>query len=318
MPSSGREQIDLKPRADSVAHTCGDAPTREAICAVVVTRNPDAGLFSRIEKVRTQVDRAVLVDNGSADLCVRRLRELATSLSVHLILNGANQGVARALNQGVQYAMERHYRWALTLDQDTSVAADMVDSLTALYQEFPDNGRLAVIGSNYTNSVNGRPAAANPHGSHSWGEEVKTVITSGSLISLNALYEIGGFRDEFFVDCVDLDYCLRARSKGFRIALSSGPLMQHCIGNLTEHHLPWKTTGTTNHPPQRQYFMARNITILACEYLGREPRWVLSTLWLRMKSLLLICLFEKGRLQKLGHALLGMLDGLRKKTKRFA
>jgi rhamnosyltransferase len=318
MQSHGREQIDLNPREGCVARTCEDAPTREAICAVVVTRNPDAGLFSRMEQVRAQVDRAVLVDNGSGDLCVSRLRELATSLRVHLILNGANEGVARALNQGAQYAEEQQYRWVLALDQDTSVAADMVDSLLAVYQEFPDKARLAVIGSNYTDPVHGRPAAANPDGNHSWGEEVKTVITSGSLISLDALNEIGGFRDEFFVDCVDLEYCLRARSKGFRIALSSRPLMQHCIGNLTEHHLPWKATGTTNHPPQRQYFIARNTVLLACEYLGREPTWVLSTLWSRMKSLLLICLFEKERLQKLKHALIGTLDGVRKKTNRLA
>jgi rhamnosyltransferase len=318
MQFSRGEQIDLNPREDSIACISEDAPTREEICAVVVTRDPDAGLFSRMEKIRTQVDRAVLVDNGSEDLCVSRLRELATSLRVHLIVNGTNQGVARGLNQGARYAKEQHYRWILALDQDTSVAADMVDSLIAVYHQLPDKTRLAVIGSNYTNSVNGQLAAANPDDSHSRGKEVKAVITSGSLISLNALYEVGGFRDEFFVDCVDSEYCLRARSKGFRIALSSRPLMQHRIGNLTEHHLPWKMTGTTNHPPQRQYFMARNTTILACEYLGREPRWVLSTLWSRMKSLLLVCLFEKERIQKLRHALMGTLDGIRKKTNRFA
>jgi rhamnosyltransferase len=318
MQFSGGQQIDSNPREDSVASTCEDAPTREAICAVIVTRDPDAGLFSRMEKVRTQVHRAVLVDNGSEDLCVSRLSEVATSLKVHLIVNSANQGVARGLNQGARYAKEQHYRWILTLDQDTSVDADMVDSLIAVYHQIPDKTRLAVIGSNYTNSINGRLAVANPDGSHSWGKEVKAVITSGSLISLNALYEVGGFRDEFFIDCVDSEYCLRARSKGFRIALSSRPLMQHRIGDLTEHHLPWKTTGTTNHTPQRQYFMTRNTVILACEYLGREPRWVLSTLWSRMKSLLLICLFEKERFQKLSHALMGALDGIRKKTNRFA
>jgi rhamnosyltransferase len=237
---------------------------------------------------------------------------------MHLILNGANHGVARALNQGAQYAKQQNYRWILTLDQDTSVTANMVDFLIAVYQEFSHKASLAVIGSNYTNSVNGRPAVASPDNSHSWGEEVKTVITSGSLISLDALCEIGGFRNEFFVDCVDLEFCLRARSKGFCIARACRPLMQHCIGNLTEHHLPWKTTDTTNHPPRRQYFMARNTVILACEYLGREPGWVLSTLWSRMKSLLLICLFEKERSQKLSYALIGTLDGIRKKTNRFA
>src|SRR5271156_4970554 len=118
MQSSGREQTD-NPREDIAACSRDNAPTREAICAVVVTRDPDAGLFSRMEKVLSQVDRAVMVDNGSGDLCISRLREMTASLRMHFILNGTNQGVARALNQGAQYAGEHEYQWVLALDQDT-------------------------------------------------------------------------------------------------------------------------------------------------------------------------------------------------------
>jgi rhamnosyltransferase len=194
----------------------------------------------------------------------------------------------------------------------------MVDSLTAAYHAFPNQSSLAVVGANYTSSVNGKPAAENHEGNSPWGEEVKTVITSGSLVSLLAFHEIGGFRDEFFVDCVDLEYCLRARSHGFHIVMTSKPLMQHSIGNLTEHRLPWQRTGASNHSAWRQYFMARNTLILAREYLRSEPQWVLATLWSRMKSLVLICFFEKERLTKLTYSLHGALDGIRGKTDRFA
>jgi rhamnosyltransferase len=294
-----------------------DAPSRETICAVIVTLNPDADLSARAEKVKSQVARIVLVDNGSTDSRVERLRQLAETMNAHLILNYRNEGVARALNQGAQWAEQQEYRWILTLDQDTAADPDMVDSLTAAYHEFPNQSGLAVVGSNHTSSVNGKPLVAYDDRNNKWGKEVKTVITSGSLVSLRAFHEIGGFRDEFFVDCVDLEYCLRARSHGFHIVMSSKPLMQHSIGKLTEHRLPWRATGASNHSPWRQYFMARNTLILAREYLASEPQWVLKTLWSRMKSLFLICLFEKERLNKLTYSLQGALDGIRRKTDRL-
>lgn len=285
---------------------------------MIVTCNPDAEFFSRIEKVRSQVARIALIDNGSSNACVSSLRELANSLGVYLVLNHSNLGVARALNQGGEWAAEHGFRWMLTLDQDSIIAPDMVDSLVDVYQAYPESNNLAVIGSNYTNSVSGKPGAEYQEREGPYAKDVKTVITSGSLVSMSAFQAIGGFREEFFVDCVDLEYCLRARAKGFRVVMSCKPLMQHSIGSLTEHCLPWEKTGTSNHSPWRQYFMTRNTLILAREYLSREPGWVLSTAWSRTKSMLLICLFEEERLQKVAYSLRGALDGLRGKMSRSA
>jgi len=284
----------------------------------MVTFHPDSGLFARVERVAKQVSQVVIIDNGSATSCVGDLRKLADHLGLHLILNPSNEGIARALNQGTRWAAAQGYSWVLTLDQDTILAPDMVDSLIEVYRVTPSQAELAVIGSNFRSSVNGRPFNNFAEMNGSSGKEVKTVITSGSLVSLPAFQIIGGFRDEFFIDCVDLEYCLRARSQGFRVMIACRPLMEHSIGRLSEHRLPWKMTGTSNHPPFRQYFMTRNTMILAQEYILKEPRWVLETLWSRTKSVLLMCLFEKERIRKIGYSLLGGLDGIRRKTNRFA
>src|SRR6202011_2352050 len=100
-------------------------PTTKKICAVIVTYHPDSDLFNRIEKVVPQVGQTLIVDNGSSASCVEQLREIAGKLGVHLVLNSANEGVGRAINQGAQWAASRDYRWMLMLDQDTIVAADM-------------------------------------------------------------------------------------------------------------------------------------------------------------------------------------------------
>jgi rhamnosyltransferase len=172
---------------------------------------------------------------------------------------------------------------------------------------FPE--RLAVLGCNYHNKINGTiEGPTGPEGSPA--REVVTVITSGSLISLDVFRVIGGFRDEFFIDCVDHEYCLRARAHGFHVMMTCKPLMEHSIGHERQHRLAWKRPLASNHPPLRQYFMTRNTVLLAREYICKEPRWVLKELWLRAKSTLIVCLLETERLSKIKHIVRGFSDGI--------
>ncbi len=300
-----------------MAHPDFGAPSRETVCAVIVTHNPDAGFFSRVERVRPQVARIVIVDNGSTEPALAQIRQFENQNHLHLISNPANQGIAHALNQGAQWAASKGHRWILTLDQDTVVASGMVNALAEIYQAAPDKKRLAVIGSNYTYRENGKLAAGQNYQAGLAAGEVKAVITSGSLIPLSVLEELGGFREVFFLDCVDVDYCLRARSRGFCVLRTLAPLMQHSVGNLTEHRLFGKHFTTTNHNPWRRYLQVRNTVILAREYLGRDPALVLSALGSRSQAILRVCLFESQRLRKLSYSLLGAVDGVLGKMNRF-
>ncbi len=282
-------------------------PEPRNVCAVVVSYCPQGGLVEHLHGIEAQVGRLVVVDNGSSEFCRAQLKQLS---NVHSILNSQNEGVARALNQGVQWAASQGFHWILTLDQDTVVDSDMVNSLCAAFQDIPDPLSVAIIGANYMDATTREPfLSLNENIGTSW-LEVKTTITSGSLISLSALHKIGPFREEFFIDSVDFEYCLRARSKGFRVVMTRKPLMRHGIGNSTTHQLPWKVTSTSNHSPIRRYFMTRNQLALAKEYLWTEPRWALSMLYRQFKATVLMCFFEKNVPLKLKFTLLGILDGV--------
>ena len=285
-------------------------PAPEAICCVIVTHHPDSGFFNRAERITKQVAKLVIVDNGSSEDAVHHFCDIASKLNAHLILNKRNEGIAKALNQGVRWAEARGFEWALTLDQDSLVANDIVERLSGVYKEYPEREKLAVIGSNYTDPVMGRPFLMSERNDRSSWHEVKTTITSGSLLSLFAFREIGPFREEFFIDCVDFEYCLRARSRGLRIIMARKPLMGHPIGAVTLHNLPWKMTATSNHSPVRRYYMTRNQLVLAREYLGKEPIWTTSTLCSHFKGTILMCLFEKDILRKVKWTAMGVLDGL--------
>ena len=171
-----------------------------------------------------------------------------------------------------------------------------------------------MIGSSYFNMATRNPRVLEPD-SFTWREE-DSIITSGSLVSLTAFETIGPFREEFFIDLVDTEYCLRARSKGYRVILSLKPTMCHSIGAPSAHTILGKNTGTSNQPAFRFYYMIRNHVVLAREYLLKEPGFVTRTLYSKIKTVVLMSLFERDRLGKLKCAALGLKDGLMRKFDR--
>ncbi len=299
----------------SATQTPVKLPIAQTICAVIVTYHPDSGVGERIQRVAAQVTQTVIVDNGSPQSCLGQIRNLVDNGSIQLIQNSRNRGLAAALNSGVQWATSQGFRWVLTLDQDTAVAPEMVDALAEVIEGYGSPEKLAVVGSNYWDKVNGRlffDATGDPIGST--GREMVSVLTSGSLVSVNAFETLGGFREDFFIDCVDHEYCLRARARGFHVVMTCKPVMEHGIGYLSEHRLLWKHVWTSNHSPIRQYFMTRNSIMLVCEYLAKEPRWIFGYLWAWLKSTLLILLCEEERIAKTKSMIRGCFDGLLRRT----
>jgi GT2 family glycosyltransferase len=63
---------------------------KSAICAVVVTWNPDDGLGERLDRFRGQVGGVVVVDNGSEPRAIAMLVEAAARLGAHVIRNDSN------------------------------------------------------------------------------------------------------------------------------------------------------------------------------------------------------------------------------------
>ena len=245
--------------------------------------------------------------DGSSAARVQQLYEMAARSGVHLIPNPHNEGLARALNLGTRWAADHGYQWILQLDQDTTVEPDIVEALAQVFRHDNAPQSIAVIGSNYINKVTGRPGSAL---SEFIATDEIVVLTSGSLLFVNAFRVVGGFRDDFFIDCVDFEYCLRARARGFRVVMTSRPVMSHAVGHLTQHRFFGRQISAANHSPERRYFIARNSLIIARQYLSQEPRWILKYLSSLLKLVIVICLFEKGRIAKLRCIFRGCVDGL--------
>jgi rhamnosyltransferase len=271
------------------------------VCAVVVCYRPDESAFECIRTILEGAAHTIIVANSPEPA----LRALG-SADVTLVENSENVGVAAALNQGIREARRQDYRWVLLFDQDTRIfPASIVELLDVLNDCLVEEGdRLALLGTNYFHGLaDGSVADAGvpfcPE--RSWIER-DLVITSGTLVSLRSFAAIGCFAEDFFVDHVDHEYCLRARRMGYVVARTVWPLMVHRIG-MARRRASRGGAGlrevVNDYSALRRYYQIRNFLRLSREY-GREfPGSIALLRKTAGRETSRMLLHERGRLLKI-------------------
>lgn len=273
-------------------------PSSDHIAAVVVLYRPDPQVFANIASFRDQVDAVIAVDNTEspdADF-VAELRELG----VDYLPLGHNRGIAAALNVGCRRASERGYLWALTMDQDSTATPDMVRGLAACLSH-PDAARVLLVAPNWQQE-GGAPVDRQ-------GRCVLApdAMTSGNLLRLAGFRALGGFREDFFIDRVDTEFCLRARRHGWLLVQRRDVLLIHRMGRL-RRIAGWRPFYVTDYSALRRYYMVRNLLEVRREY-GREfPEYVAVERRYWTKELPRILLGERQRRAKVRMMLQGWLD----------
>jgi len=269
----------------------------------VTTFHPEPGLIGRISPLVAQVARVLVVDNGSSTPEQSEIRALQDRGDVEVKWNERNLGLSAALNAGLAWAIERGASWALLLDQDSEAGPDVVTEVARVLR-LAGSDNVAVIGAGFL----GRDASAAD--SPGW-EEASVVITSGMLVSVAAWRAIGGFRSDFFVDYVDLEFCLRARADGYRVLRSIRPTIRHSIGDPRQRRLLWRSVTVTNHDTSRRYEITRNRVVVWGAYWRQDSRFVITDMVAFVKESVKVVLFEaerRGRLHAIGR---GFRDGLK-------
>src|SRR5580698_5213050 len=120
-----------------------NAKTGPAWHAVVLSWNGREDTLSCLESL-TAVDcsplQIICVDNGSSDGSQAAVRQRFPG--VVLIEAGANLGYAGGNNLGIRYALEHGARWVMLVNNDASVAADVVDGFEQAIRARPRAGIL--------------------------------------------------------------------------------------------------------------------------------------------------------------------------------
>ena len=281
----------------------------EAICgrpfrvlAVVPLYYPSSAIWARWSDWAAGVDRLLLFDN-TPDAREPAAWCPAPSGNVTYVAAGGNRGVAAAFNAAARMAARGDFTHILTLDQDSVPPPDLA---ITLFHSLPSAEwlRTGLVGPQHAREDIRlvERASATP---------VERLMSSGCLVNLDAWRAVGGYNEQFFMDHVDSDFCLRLRRAGYRIVCCHQVVMPHRLGASRVHVLLGHRFLVNHHPPARRYTMARN-TVGLCHLYGRDFPGLRRRQARELTGLAIkILLFERRKGAQLVAIMRGLWDGFR-------
>ncbi len=292
----------------------------KSVHSVIVSYNPDlAVLYEEISCIVDQVDKIWLIDNASTQSLAAWVSALAWGGKLELVQMLTNLGLGAAQNAGIQLARAAGATHVLILDQDSQPMPDMVDRLLAASNQLQSAGvPVAAVAPVYEDKKTGTRSGFVTLGWLDYKKqfvtpdqapvEVDFVISSGSLIPMSALNEIGLIDEELFIDHVDTEWCMRALSKGFKLFGVPSARMFHSLGDKRKRvwFLRWRNV--PYHSPFRYYYMLRNGVLLRKrDYI--PLKWRIGEVMRSWQMLVFFGFWGEGSFKRLGMMLRGLVDG---------
>lgn len=223
-----------------------------------------------------------VVDNASMDGTVEAIKNVFTQ--VRLIQNENNLGFAGGNNVGITAALKTGADFIWLLNNDTTVDKNSLKNLSILVK----NSEKAIIGTKiyfakgyefhkdrYKQSELGRVLWyaggkidwKNIYASHRGVDEVdrgqydhpeETLFVTGCsmLVSKEVFSELGMLDERYYMYLEDVDFCLRAKARGFKLWYQPSAAIWH------------KNAGSTAMPgnPLQQYYLTRNRFLFGMTY----------------------------------------------------
>lgn len=281
------------------------------VCAVIVTYNIGKKVLDGIASLMPQVQHIVVVDNSSSDNSYHVVRDYAAQHEGHLtVLCNLTNNLAKAQNMGIAEAKKRGFAWVLLLDHDSVAESGMVQTLLTYYHQLHhQEAPIAVIVPNIHDRFSARRASYLTHykGVLPWRRhftdqpilyDILVAIASGSLIPMSVLEDVGGMDEDFCIDQVDFEWCLRAVSRGYHIVAVHDAVLNHQLGRCRDFTWQKLCITTSNHNAIRRYFIYRNRLRLWRRYGLKLPAFLLFDICAVAYDIAKILFLEAHKKQK--------------------
>jgi rhamnosyltransferase len=283
------------------------------ILAVVVCFNPEpSSIQSLSNNLHQEGVPVVWFNNGSPG----SLDAIKTPHVLSIIELEHNLGVATALNRGFEWALQNGFDAVISFDQDSRPAVGMVRKLqNAWLNAVVQTPNLGAIGPATVDHQSCQDMFT--FAPYNWTRHrflpsqnktyaVDHLITSGCLTPCAVWQDVGPMNESLFIDWVDIEWCARARLKGYQLLMDGGTKMTHSIGEVSRPLL-WRRFHL--HKPLRHYYLLRNALLIAQQSkfdLGWRMHHILYALRVIVASLLL----GNQKLSRLCYAWRGLVHGL--------
>jgi len=289
------------------------------VAAIIISYNPDNNLLDSVNLLINQVDKIIIVDNGSESQKKKNINLIKDidNEKIEVIFNEENLGIATALNIGVKEALNQGYNWILTMDQDSKASSNMVKKMLEVYNTIDESERKEIL-SIFPNFVDERIQSIEENSNMDSYEYVDADITSGNLLRAEVFDKVGFFDDSLFIDLVDTDFCMRLNEKNIKMIKVRDAILYHSLGESQSVKSIFGKFNTSNHSALRRYYMTRNRFYTWEKYKDLNSFTLNRDKKLFKKEFVKIILGEKDKVNKIKMVFKGYKDykkGIRGKLK---
>jgi len=273
---------------------------------------PSAEYLKNLQKARAMCRNVIAVDNSHEP--DRQLHEMLRRNGMTVIFNRNQGGLAGAYNRGAEALLAQGCDVIFLLDQDSDIDESffikMMQACSALATDtFLMGPKIYEI--NLQKCMPVIPPGRRFPKPLRIDDETEGlfptlfIISSGSAISAGAYRKLGAFREDYFIEYIDIEYGLRASSQGIPVYMNAAVTMRQTTGNIVRHGKLF----TTHHLAWRRYYGARNAVHALGLYRSKWSLHWLSGL-LACHQAFCVLLFEEQKLRKVAAILCGYLDGV--------
>jgi rhamnosyltransferase len=289
---------------------------------VVVAYMPDPDSMSELlQQLRAVHLPSIVVDNAPGE-AGQSFVQMVRAADAEYLSAGGNRGIAWAHNAGIAMAKARGAGCVLILDQDSTVTTEFLTRLVSVAKErFTEDARTAAVSgapvdvatgtalvyeqSRFRMRIQGGGSAeAN---SDSLDYNAPFLLASGTVILSKAFDAIGPFREDFFIDHVDREWGMRARSRGFVLRQILDLPMEHALGDSRGETRLRRELLFRHQNAERDYYLKRNTVLMVRTGVG-PLSWRVGEVAFALGSALSCIATDRGRAKLM---LLGLLDGFR-------
>jgi len=297
------------------------------IIPIIVTYNPEKDiLLASLKTLLAQANTIIVVDNDSSFPIEDILQNLPSTqaANIKLLKLNHNYGLGKAYNVGITLARSLKAAFILLMDHDSIPESNMLYKLHNAFICLEKQGKLiAAVGPRYRDYRTDRLSEFVAVGSFGLTRlrcthsihyvRADFIISSGSLISLRSLDQIGDMDEELFIDHIDTEWCFRAKAKGFEIYGVCDAAMLHSLGERQVRVWWGRWRSIPYHQPFRYYYMFRN-SVLLWQRTYMPDAWKRADKIRMLYFLLFFIIVSPNRIANLCMMVKGLKDGFLKQS----
>lgn len=281
---------------------------------IIVTYNPTEKFEENIKNILSQIRKLYIVDNNSSSKNI--IKNLEKHPKIQVIYNENNIGLGAAQNIGIRESLKNNSDWILLFDDDTEIPHKYVESMLNEYKKIKDD-KISIL---FPRIEHKNSKKKTLYVEYNKKIKIKTDIkenntnilvgmASGSLIKSEVIKKIGLFKEDYFIEYIDYEFCLRNIKNGYLNLLVAEIQLNQRVGNTKDIKIGNIVVSPSWHNPIRLYYKLRNFIWLRKEYNKNFPEYmryeILKNIWIIIRSMI----FESDKILRIKYIQKGLKDG---------